>query len=636
MHQTELPAPSMKKNKLPFILLAIYALVMCVLAFAANGTGDEGDSVFHYLFARYAFIHTHNFLDHWAKPLYVLLAAPFAQLGFVGVKLMNICFSTLSAWLVYLIAKHLQMPRLWAALLFALLAPMHIYLTLSGLTEPLFALWLITGVYLAVRGQILASVVWVSFLPFVRSEGLVVLCVWTLYLLSLRKWRFLPLLFTGHAAFALVGYFYYGSLLWVFTKIPYAANSAVYGSGKLLHFIRGLQEVIGLPMYILAGIGLLYGAVRLFKAVQTLSYKHISAEELWLIYGCFTAYIIAHTLFWYFGLFKSFGLLRVLVGIVPLSALICLRGMNALLNLTGHRQRLKTTLAYLIPAIVFAYTLFGNKWQQLLSLRADQRAQTEMAKYLSNRFEGYKYYFDAPYVGMLMNVDVFNSNVKEYTSELFTGSPIPEKSLIIWDDWYSPVEADTKLETLLQDSRFELLRPFDALTPWGSRRTTYVFTKRQFNIDSLNTSGKLTLFSSGFENEPSATANLDSLVAFEGKYATTAAAAAPYSLGFELPMNELEKYIGAVLKVEAQVFVPQKEPERYKEALLIISFENEKSYSWTPLHLQDFAPEGQWQYITLESRIPPMQTPQDHVNVYLYNLADKPVYLDNLLVQVVK
>ncbi|OWY23264.1 hypothetical protein C7N43_04380 [Sphingobacteriales bacterium UPWRP_1] len=626
----------MKPHKLPFVFTGLYLAAMCTLAFIANGTGDEGDSVSHYLFARYAFQHTANFLDHWAKPLFVLLAAPFAQLGFVGVKLMNIGFGVLAAWLTYHTARRLTIPHAWAAMLFVMLAPMHIYLTLSGLTEPLFALWLIAAVYLAVRGQVVASVIWVSFLPFVRSEGLVILCVYVLYLLFTKKWQRLPLLLTGHAVYSVAGYFYYGSLWWVFTKIPYASNSSVYGSGKLLQFVKGLQEVIGPPMYVLLGIGLLYGAFMLFKNLRTVSYRHMAATELWLVYGCFTAYVAAHTVFWYFGLFKSFGLLRVLVGIVPLSAIICLRGLNALSNLWGQRPRAKNAFTAGMAALVFAFTLFGENWKNHLLLRADQQAQTEMANYLGNRFDGYKYFFDAPYIAMLMNVDIFDKTKKEATSELFTGKIIPDKSLVIWDDWYSVVDNRTNLEMLTGDNRFELLRSFEKPDPWGNRRATYVFQKKQFTTNA-NDSSRVTLFTTGFENlTPANAGRLDSLYAFEGKFAARASSENPYSLGFDLPLSEISRFKGNILRAEAQVLVTQKEPNPYKQPLLIISFENEKSYGWNPLNLQDLAPEGKWQHVSFETTIPNAQTPADRVKVYMYNPSAYPAYLDSLAVMVAK
>ena len=54
-----------------------------------DGTGGSGDSIHHYLYAKYATAHPENFFNHWAKPLYVLLACSFAQFGFVGMKIFN-------------------------------------------------------------------------------------------------------------------------------------------------------------------------------------------------------------------------------------------------------------------------------------------------------------------------------------------------------------------------------------------------------------------------------------------------------------------------------------------------------------------------------------------------------------------
>ena len=63
---------------------------MIFLAFWYDGTGDEGDSVFHFLYSKHAFEHPENFLNHWAKPVFVLITAPVAQFGFIAMKIFNI------------------------------------------------------------------------------------------------------------------------------------------------------------------------------------------------------------------------------------------------------------------------------------------------------------------------------------------------------------------------------------------------------------------------------------------------------------------------------------------------------------------------------------------------------------------
>ena len=97
------------------IILPLYSLLFLLVLFTFEGTGDAGDSIHHYLYARYAPYHPELFFDHWAKPLYVLLAAPFAAFGFEGVKGMNILASIGTAYFVFRSAQKLNLPGAWMA-----------------------------------------------------------------------------------------------------------------------------------------------------------------------------------------------------------------------------------------------------------------------------------------------------------------------------------------------------------------------------------------------------------------------------------------------------------------------------------------------------------------------------------------
>ena len=112
---------------------------------------DTGDSVVHYFFARYAFQNPMLFLDHWAKPFFTLLASPFAQFGFSGMKLFNGLAGLLSAWLAYCIARKLDLKFAWLAIIFVLFSPLHILLNFFQDIRNLFSgLMLIASVYLVV------------------------------------------------------------------------------------------------------------------------------------------------------------------------------------------------------------------------------------------------------------------------------------------------------------------------------------------------------------------------------------------------------------------------------------------------------------------------------------------------------
>ena len=211
-----------QENRIVYSTLGVFGLVMVWLAVTTKGTGDWGDAIYHYLFAKYAFIHPENFLNHWAKPVFVLFAAPIAQGGFVAMKLFNVALLLGSTWLAWRLGKALDISNSWLVIFPMMTAPMNISHVLSGLTEPLFAFWLMSGIYLFVKKKPFFAVLLLSFLPFVRSEGLIVFCVLAIYLILKRWWYLLPLLAIGHIVYSLVGYFYYQDFLWVFNKMPYA------------------------------------------------------------------------------------------------------------------------------------------------------------------------------------------------------------------------------------------------------------------------------------------------------------------------------------------------------------------------------------------------------------------------------
>src|SRR6218665_3878717 len=283
------------------ILFVVYALVSAISIACFEGTGDVGDSVSHYLFARYAPVHAELYFNHWAKPLFVLLASPFAQLGFIGMKVFNALVSFLTVVITYRIACRLKLGNPAVVILLVLFSPLWYILTYSGLTEPLFALFTALGIYFCLDRRYLPACLVVSFLPYIRSEGLIIIGVFGLYLLQTRNWKHIPVLLAGSVVYSIAGWFIYHDLLWVFTKIPYATLGSVYGSGPLLHFVEQLINVVGVPVYALLWIGLI-------AIVTGVINKRKGPEEGILVVLGFLCFFVAHSLFWYLGIFNSMGL----------------------------------------------------------------------------------------------------------------------------------------------------------------------------------------------------------------------------------------------------------------------------------------------------------------------------------------
>ena len=77
----------MNKNSVIWFFIVVIDLLLIV---NIDNTFDNGDSILHYIQAHQALETPHYFLDMWAKPIFILLAFPFANIGWIGMKLFNL------------------------------------------------------------------------------------------------------------------------------------------------------------------------------------------------------------------------------------------------------------------------------------------------------------------------------------------------------------------------------------------------------------------------------------------------------------------------------------------------------------------------------------------------------------------
>lgn len=431
-----------------FVLSAIFTMVFF------DGTGDAGDSILHYLYAKSVPKHPENLLNHWAKPLFTLLAFPFAQLGFIGMKVFNVVIVFFTLILTYRVSELLNLKYAWLAPLLLICSPLYYALCFSGLTEPLFALIGILSTYGVLKKQYNWSAVCLSFLPFVRSEGLIILLVFATYFLVKKNWKAILLLLTGHLVYSVAGYFYYEDLLWVFTKIPYAALESVYGKGRLLHFVDQLIYVVGIPIYLLFWLGLIAGVLKLIRKNMQL--------ELWLlVYGSFIAFFAAHSLFWYLGIFNSLGLKRVLIGVLPFLAIMVVSGFNYYMIELGKNRTFTKVLSGIIVALVLVFPFTKNhaalQWKRDLMLKPEQKIMLNIAKDLTHKGKSTRtMIYASVYLSEALKVDHFNPQQhldlnKIALTELKTGD------IVIWDDWFAGFEKGISLLSLEQRADLQVI-----------------------------------------------------------------------------------------------------------------------------------------------------------------------------------
>jgi hypothetical protein len=441
---------------------AICFTILSSIALLTEGTGGGGDSILHFLISKYSWQHPELFLDHWGKPLYTLISSPFAQFGFKGIKLFNCVVAFAACWFTYLTAKQLQLKHAhWVWVLF-FFTPFNITNTLSGLTEPLFGLILITATYFYTKGDNFKATFIVSFLPFVRSEGLIILCVYVAYLIAKKQYKMLPLLAIGHLVLSIAGVFIYKDILWVFNRIPYAKMSTTYGVGTWNHFFIHMNFMIGPMLYILLGIGII---TYLLNLVFKKEIKHANFNEhFFLIYGTFAGFFVAHTLFWTLAIFGSMGLTRVFVGVMPLMAIIMLDGLNSITqNKFAVNERLRSILFFLIIGVVILFPFLDNP--AALNLKHDftlddsqQLIKHKIAPYIESNHPDKKLYYSDYQLAYFLEEDIFKDR---FGNTLFSKEPsfdLKENELIIWDDWFSVLEEGVqkaKLDSLLsRDTSF--------------------------------------------------------------------------------------------------------------------------------------------------------------------------------------
>jgi glycosyltransferase involved in cell wall biosynthesis len=468
-------------NKLGYLTALVFFLAGIILMFTAKGTGDEGDSIMHYLYARYAYQNHDFFFYHWAKPVYVFFAAPFAQSGWHGIQLFNILASTGSILLTFGMAKKLAIPNPWLAALCTAFAPLMMIVSFSGLTEPLFALWMMIGFTWLIDKKIFTGFLWLSFLPFVRSEGLIIISVLVIYAIFKKAWKYIPVLAVGHVFYSVAGYFIYKDFLWVFNRMTYATLSSAYGEGYWNDFIKKLPDVTGVILCFFLVLGMTYGLVR-FAGRFIFRERHcISDEELFLVFGCFGVYFAGHSLFWALGIFNSFGLIRVMMAVLPLIGLICARGINFVTTPldTAFKSRfllwLSVTLIIVYPFIAFKY---GYSWKRDFSLKADQAAENRLADFVKENFPGYKkniFYYEACHLSVALDNNYFDSTQHKRLFGAFEENNFPDGSFIVWDDWFARMEGRVELHQLEKDPRFQWLGTFTEKDFWGVKRVVKLF-----------------------------------------------------------------------------------------------------------------------------------------------------------------
>jgi len=440
-----------------FILLATFCL-LCYFAYYNSYSEGGGDNCWHFFFSRGSFKNPKLFLDHWAKPLFTLLSSPFSQFGIYGTKIFNIIVGVSTAFVAYKFAIAMKFKYSWAVIIIVLYLPTNFFILQSAMTEPLMALVLVTSFYLFFQEKYAYAAIIMSFSLFSRSEGMFLTMYVAMYLLLIKKWKYIPYLGTGLLIYSFVGLFTGRSFLWYFTENPYRTQSQ-YGHGDWLRFFENYDYVWGLPQTIALCLGLICIVTISIVKIKKIKLNDLIPEHKFLLLVVAPAVIFFsfHVIVWRYGWCSSYGLERVLNCISPLTGLIIIFALNYLIL-----ERVPKLVA--LP-LVFIFLFFSVKatFKHItypLTPYGAYCSIPEATKWFNTFCDpksriGYSHpalmlYLDRDPFDNYMNVDLSSINPDQ----------ISDKSVpmyLFWDSQFSGSETNVNLETLQNSKSLKLV-----------------------------------------------------------------------------------------------------------------------------------------------------------------------------------
>ncbi len=482
----------------PIVFAFALAAVPLIVRLLSPGIPDAGDGVLHYQYARWCWSHPVLLLDLWAKPLFTLLASPFAMLDTWGLVLMNALLAAFAALGIGAIVR--TNTARWLAPLLLLLAPVYFHNVMSGMTEVLFGAAAIGVVWLLVKQRIQYALILASFMPLMRPEWIAFLPCVLVYATWQRAWRMLPWLLLGSGVYAVLAFVAFGDPLHFFTHDPYAGNST-YGTGAADHFIRHMDEVLGKPLIVLLLCCVALWPLVLWKLME--QRKAMLSMALLSVIPAL-GILLVHSYAWWKGGNGSLGLLRVLGTGIPLVVLFVLhtlaRAAEALNAGAGDPRRQRTMLwiagialgAFGLPSLTEHVPMpVARSVDQELLLRAGVRVQ-ELDTV------GHGIVCQDPLITYAAGLDPFDT---ERTRMIWAvdksqeGLGLGTGDLLVWDAHFAPNEGGLPLERVMNDRGLrllELMAPRENVDMLGGHpMEVYIFRRlpgqRMVSSDTLYT-----------------------------------------------------------------------------------------------------------------------------------------------------
>ena len=397
----------------------------------------QQDGGYHYLFARWAFVHPSLFVGVWARPLFTTLYSLPALGGYPVAKLFTGVISALVAWQTFKLSEKLGVERAPLVIPFLYLQPSFFVLCTDTMTEPLFALVLVIALRLRYAKRAILAAAVLSFSILARPEGLFICGIWTLW--SLRDWWRLPserrrinalifeitILGLGLVVWWVAALLITAEPLFIVHNWPpsWPATGTIYGQGRWWNYFVRFAEIVP-PLLIPAF------AIGLWLVVS----KAGGLREAGTI---FLVFFVIHSILRAFGLMGSAGYPRYFVAISPVLALITLCGWNRLAMMMTQRVRTAVLGIMLALSTFICFCYFdGAEWIR------DTRAVNEMHEVaMQNSLPVERFVWSQAYAAIRFDTDpwmnITFSSDHERNIQLLRDSN--KGTLVLWESRYGPI-----------------------------------------------------------------------------------------------------------------------------------------------------------------------------------------------------
>jgi hypothetical protein len=171
--------------------------------------------------------------------------------------------------------------------------------------------------------------------------------------------------------------------------------------------------------------------------------------------------VVAHSIFWAKGLFNSFGLTRVLTVTVPLFAVVAVNGLAGMARV-GRTPAARWAIRGIVALVVLLFPALERgrdfAWQRDLSRPPDQQVVENAAAWIRQAYgpQSRPLAYEFPYVAVATGNNFFDPKTHPAIVLNDAGQVVslPVGGLLVWDDWYAPVEGHVQLSKVRSDARF--------------------------------------------------------------------------------------------------------------------------------------------------------------------------------------